>query len=227
MDFAISASERIFQSTRPVWGATMTDAEIAEIREFQSTRPVWGATAAQDRAVEDDYHFNPRAPCGARLLQTFYDLHKQPISIHAPRVGRDELDLDTVIGVEHFNPRAPCGARLCISTTQKQSEKFQSTRPVWGATTGKDGFDEHSPSFQSTRPVWGATRDRPLKRHTGGDFNPRAPCGARPRCLHFHTWNTAFQSTRPVWGATSTNLFCMETKEISIHAPRVGRDMMR
>ncbi|MGC9159753.1 MAG: structural cement protein Gp24 [Terracidiphilus sp.] len=33
-------------------------------------------------------------------------------------------------------------------------------------------------------------------------FNPRAPCGARPRRLPMMDQTYAFQSTRPVWGAT-------------------------
>ena len=56
------------------------------------------------------------------------------VSIHAPRVGRDESSLYTVTGIL----------------------VFQFTRPAWGAT--------HSPlssltlpSFQFTRPAWGAT----------------------------------------------------------------------
>ena len=78
--------------------------------------------------------FNPRAPCGARLpcpqcgqyIELFQStrpvrgatnprmgrLHDQPISIHAPRAGRDETGL-IFTGV--------------ISI-------FQSTRPVRGAT---------------------------------------------------------------------------------------------
>ena len=79
------------------------------------------------------------------------------ISIHAPRVGRDTSG--------------------CRRTWRPQ--KFQSTRPVWGATQFLihiGGFFEisiHAPrvgrdckpfspknaimQFQSTRPVWGAT----------------------------------------------------------------------
>ena len=57
-----------FQSTRPVWGATVLPQELV-VREnrFQSTRPVWGATKI------------------LYLLQSDVG-----ISIHAPRVGRDD-----------------------------------------------------------------------------------------------------------------------------------------
>ena len=85
---------------------------------------------------------------------------------------------------------------------------------------------------------------RPAYKH----FNPRPPCGGRPlstpdrwRCWHFNPRPPCggrlaqarliqelevFQSTPPVWGATRAGrtahrLFC-----ISIHAPRVGGDLL-
>ena len=74
---------------------------------FQSTRPVWGAT---DRNV--------------------VTLSCVPISIHAPRVGRD-----------------PFG----ISFTQKHMA-FQSTRPVWGATEPKHiGYFTYTISIHAPR----------------------------------------------------------------------------
>ena len=60
---------------------------------FQSTRPVWGATQTL-------------------LPENCHDA----ISIHAPRVGRDDLfDFLGLRGFKHFNPRAPCGARPHIT----------------------------------------------------------------------------------------------------------------
>ena len=56
----------IFQSTRPVWGATPEAGTYSNLIKFQSTRPVWGATAFAD----------------SQKVQYI-------ISIHAPRVGRD------------------------------------------------------------------------------------------------------------------------------------------
>ena len=56
------------------------------------------------------------------------------VSIHAPRVGRDE-DIPRYVWA-------------CLM--------FQSTRPVWGATD-YIWFELPDEMFQSTRPVWGAT----------------------------------------------------------------------
>ena len=101
-----------FQSTRPVWGATLSLLNVFKSLRFQSTRPVWGATQV-----------------------VFYFFTSPVISIHAPRVGRDE-----------FRGR-----------DDGMDPQFQSTRPVWGATTYDGPTDIMLNTFQSTRPVWGAT----------------------------------------------------------------------
>ena len=57
--------------------------------------------------------------------------------------------------------------------------------------------------FQSTRPIRGATRPRAARPTRGGNFNPRAPYGARP---------AGPSQDQPV------------LPSISIHAPHTGRD---
>ena len=100
------------------------------------------------------------------------------VSIHAPRAGRDQGAAHHAHGFRRFNPRAPCGARPWCVLYRSVQRWFQSTRPVWGATSPV--FSHVSLMlFQSTRPVWGAT-------------------------VHGSASSTVslFQSTRPVWGAT-------------------------
>ena len=57
------------------------------------------------------------------------------------------------------------------------------------------------------------------------NFNPRAPCGARPHWMTFVAAAALFQSTRPVWGATVSQGPFFAEDIVSIHAPRVGRDV--
>ena len=167
--------------------------------------------------------FNPRAPCGARQRHFLILAEVDGISIHAPRVGRDGIrDLQHAQPYD-FNPRAPCGARHRFHSAGAVELIFQSTRPVWGATqeitevqtsprisihaprVGRDApylsEDRCSGKFQSTRPVWGATLIR-----------------------RDETRASEFQSTRPVWGATPASTLPYGRLQISIHAPRVGRD---
>ena len=169
---------------------------------FQSTRPVWGATCTAPFAAHSFPHFNPRAPCGARLMVSEGGSQAINISIHAPRVGRDEE-----LGME----------------------------------------PEHILSFQSTRPVWGATSRRRASRTRIPDFNPRAPCGARRRGQRRHRRRAGISIHAPRVGRDSSQdkIVCalknfnprapcgarrsrlclaVQPREISIHAPRVGRD---
>ena len=195
-------SAQIFQSTRPVWGATPPHGIDAEmVVKFQSTRPVWGATPCDD--------MQSVAPA---------------ISIHAPRVGRDGLlcsiahialpfqSTRPVWGAtfrlraplqspRYFNPRAPCGARPRFCSRGRMVSSFQSTRPVWGATqdVGQDSLRRYI-SIHAPR----VGRDELASRER--------------KAL------TRFQSTRPVWGATDCRSRGRLSSRISIHAPRVGRD---
>ena len=172
---------RLFQSTRPIRGATSKGISIAfDFNRFQSTRPIRGATWGHriDISIIWDFNprapygarqsvlygiieisnFNPRAPYGARLILYRVLCLRHPISIHAPHTGRDltRLVLDT--NRQNFNPRAPYGARL----TQ---------------TGNSTGYPTN--------------------------FNPRAPYGARPRAKQKQKTREQFQSTRPIRGATA------------------------
>ena len=170
---------------------------------FQSTRPMRGATSR-------------------------FFLNSEPfeISIHAPRAGRDwTLCLPRWFRWD-FNPRAPCGARHNRSTNVNIKIGFQSTRPVRGATPQSYGlFRQNGISIHAPR----AGRDivRRTARHPKNDFNPRAPCGARPVFANIGEQAIKFQSTRPVRGATAASECVGMREQISIHAPRAGRDRCR
>ena len=100
-----------------------------------------------------------------------------------------------------FNPRAPCGARQRGWLDFKAGTKFQSTRPMRGATVienlqeAVDDVSIHAP-------------------HAGRDGYATL----------VYTVAQPFQSTRPMRGATGVlcervGAFC-----VSIHAPHAGRD---
>ena len=234
-----------FQSAHPVRGATITPSMFTLVSayfnprapcgarqtriefasdniKFQSTRPVWGATtSAGSQSVRGLISIHaPRVGRDAYKLRKWFDM---AISIHAPRVGRDRVASMERRGRNYFNPRAPCGARRIHNGRKRLWWRFQSTRPVWGATLTNPSTLS-SIIFQSTRPVWGATRRCSCEKLTRTYFNPRAPCGARPKVRTVRKGQEAFQSTRPVWGATTNAFALLVTFAISIHAPRVGRD---
>ena len=150
------SSTLLFQSTRPVWGATERRFVIGAQRHvsihaprvgrdfcpgrhlvhdgrFQSTRPVWGATGLVITTIQRLLFQSTRPVWGATKVGSSF-LIASHVSIHAPRVGRDRQ-------------RSSISRQLLV--------------------------------FQSTRPVWGATRDRHRPKLPAPRFNPRAPCGAR------------------------------------------------
>ena len=144
--------------------------------------------------------FNPRAQCGAR-----------------PKTREGEA------ATWDFNPRAPCGARHDYGGFIPLGCGFQSTRPMRGATRFML-FSVLQLIFQSTRPMRGATRREGTRLSNGDNFNPRAPCGARPEGELPYGAISRFQSTRPMRGATVRIMGDISQIKISIHAPHAGRD---
>ena len=230
---------------RPSRGATFTASGSFSAGIFQSTRPMRGATGWRPTKsdlvaisihaphAERDFcissiqaitpYFNPCAPCGARPLGAEVKRDDRGISIHAPHAGRD----------------VRCLWKLFAITV------FQSTRPMRGATNAGDvvpfflDISIHAPH---------AGRDAPQRRWRSARryFNPRAPCGARRTHVAALQQEIEFQSTRPVRGATHSRKTAAEMSKfqstrpvrgatqligktaaaytISIHAPRAGRD---
>ena len=102
--------------------------------------------------------------------------------------------------------------------------KFQSTRPARGATIGLVSTIAGCRNFNPRAPR-GARRDNITNIERGLDnFNPRAPRGARRVSGILIAVMLIFQSTRPARGATTAKDNEVFGYQISIHAPREGRD---
>ena len=176
----VPVSVTVFQSTRPLWGATAVPVDDACPQIFQSTRPLWGATALKER-VERAEKFQSTRPLWGATAGAAAEPVGLSISIHAPLVGRDN---QTRPGEDHladFNPRAPCGARHRLL--------------LIGMGDGKD-------------------------------FNPRAPCGARrPAILHHLPGRLYFNPRAPCGARHHPVREAAAEENISIHAPLVGRDL--
>ena len=125
-------------------------------------------------------------------------------------------------------------------------EPFQSTLPAWGETLTYTTLHV-AMAFQSTLPAWGETyynnysalvgrisihsprmgRDRADTLGAGHDphFNPLSPHGERPKLATFWGASRQFQSTLPAWGETISDGAYKHCEAISIHSPRMGRDV--
>ena len=74
MAFCHCWPEIVFQSTLPVWGATLWGGNPTSPGVFQSTLPVWGATSYYFTVGGIHYNFNPRSPWGERPHRLVYNL---------------------------------------------------------------------------------------------------------------------------------------------------------
>ena len=124
-------------------------------------------------------YFNPRAPCGARQAPCRWLPSAFRISIHAPLAGRDAGALADRAVHRDFNPRAPCGARRSARGPQCPPCCNFNPRAPCGARRWSLSSRSSADRFQSTRPLRGATSADALLTCARRYFNPRAPCGAR------------------------------------------------
>ena len=108
--YSLAILSPTFQSTLPVWGATLQDNTVVPVGEFQSTLPVWGATIyiLPIRTYMEISIHAPRVGSDDKTANLAYD---KIISIHAPRVGSDASGSQTKTDKSNFNPRSPCGER--------------------------------------------------------------------------------------------------------------------
>ena len=125
------------------------------------------------------------------------------ISIHAPRVGSDRCTCRCTwhCSISIHAPRVGSDLTSIVSSTG--TIDFYPRSPRGERPTAPELYQSSCP-FLSTLPAWGATRRR-------------QPVGR----------GSSFLSTLPAWGATSRQEGGVVVLEISIHAPRVGSDLIK
>ena len=172
-----------------------------------------------------------------------------PNLFQSTRPVRGATSVTCILAGHHIlfqSTRPVRGATKIAPGVKFNFNKFQSTRPVRGATSWKIHWNCCKP-FQSTRPVRGATpplldrpetwRDfnprapcgaRPCPRPPSGcrsNFNPRAPCGARPQTQTTWPDRANFNPRAPCGARQGVIVEARPGLYISIHAPRAGRDV--
>ena len=150
-------------------------------------------------------------------------LHDDRISIRAPRAGRDCCARMVAAAHSDFNPRAPCGVRHKNDGNWRGEQRFQSTHPVRGATWQERARSTSRHNFNPRTPC-GVRRWIRLLLPGTTNFNPRAPCGARPRRGNCPCCKQYFNPRAPCGARLQPRLCVFCVWDISIHAPRVGRD---
>ena len=124
-----------FQSTLPVWGATLGPVLRGDCDIISIHAPRVGSDQTTYRNIIEDELFQSTLPVWGATAQGFATRSDISISIHAPRVGSDTARSRKVWRTINFNPRSPCGERLYFPASAPWKRRvFQSTLPVWGAT---------------------------------------------------------------------------------------------
>ena len=168
-------------------------------------------------------YFNPRSPCGERLisspiLTTPYIFQStlpmrgatpsghrslaagHGISIHAPHAGSDRRAGGGIRQGVDFNPRSPCGERQSGYTTCPFC-KISIHAPHAGSDLDLVVCPQGAGNFNPRSPCGERRYLSPFCRQPTY-FNPRSPCGERPSRRTSCRASSKFQSTLPMRGAT-------------------------
>ena len=260
-------SECVFQSTHPVWDATRRVQAFELLNGFQSTHPVWDATGC----VHPKHFLGGisihASRMGCDIICGFYrylfeiSIHAsrmgcdnmavrlppwQAISIHASRMGCDGKAGRRYTVSMYFNPRIPYGMRLVCGVRYSMPVIFQSTHPVWDATTRNPSSNQsqnisiHASRMGCDRLCHESLPGLQISIHAsrmGCDtcalpltasckrFQSTHPVWDATRRAPSHAQYARFQSTHPVWDATIQADTTPVNRGISIHASRMGCDI--
>ena len=201
MSSALRATMVCFNPRAPHGARLVNIIKYPRADMFQSTRPARGATPIARSYCGLKAGFNPRAPHGARqsrktvsCLSLMFQstrpargatrcthsgvMYPSPVSIHAPRTGRDYWGGSYAYTDLEFQSTRPARGATIAERTRDITKMFQSTRPARGATASTSSTSR-KPLVSIHAPRTGRDQDVKAQVETGTGFNPRAPHGAR------------------------------------------------
>ena len=148
---------------------------------FQSTHSLRSATLIRGASRQPGACFNPRTPCGVRLVYSPPLTGTSKVSIHALLA---ECDTRPDCGC----PRSFVSIHALLAecdrfgdTGGQAASLFQSTHSLRSATPSVTQPSHKSGKFQSTHSLRSATFDAKPGGKSNVSFNPRTPCGVRLR----------------------------------------------
>ena len=214
--------KRVFQSTRPLRGATNDALYRLFIHLHFNPRAPCGARPLAMIICTPFSNFNPRAPCGARPRRDGRCPKAVPFQSTRPLRGATGIAGQALLAIA-ISIHAPLAGRDdCTAPRLYIIYIFQSTRPLRGATQAIRGCDQWT-QISIHAPLAGRDTQQQAKRHLSQNFNPRAPCGARHYLCGDRDGGRGFQSTRPLRGATAAEqLFVLENVRFQSTRPLRG-----
>ena len=142
-----------------------------------------------------------------------------------PVWGATPMQIPLPVRPIDFNPRSPCGERQ-LPALQRGTDGHFNPRSPCGERHFNDVYSVLLDDISIHAPRVGSNRFLREALLPGWNFNPRSPCGERPIWGLSGLPEMEFQSTLPVWGATHISFGYRQGGLISIHAPRVGSDLI-
>ena len=145
-----------------------------------------------------------------------------------------------------FQPTLPMRGATRIKSPSSHHDLVSTHAPHAGSDSHTDSCLPSRWRFQPTLPMRGATNEYAIRHpghrvsthapHAGSDslyngsvwhdcsFNPRSPCGERPKTGRLRLLLAEFQPTLPMRGATDWNSTVPKIIRVSTHAPHAGSD---
>ena len=168
----------IFQSTLPLRGATARSRYERVVNHISIHAPLAGSDNLYAFFAQINLDFNPRSPCGERLLtgeaKADADRFQSTLPLRGATVG-----LNQIAQLVRISIHAPlAGSDAVIFHDGQQDFRFQSTLPLRGATERGHEYGRHVLHFNPRSPCGERRGPRQLLAVTV-DFNPRSPCGER------------------------------------------------
>ena len=103
-----------FQSTLPVRGATFMRSTTILYPTISIHAPRAGSDLPARQPFSSCRYFNPRSPCGERLLRHMLLRLLRAFQSTLPVRGATPTHLQPMYQLCNFNPRSPCGERHCL-----------------------------------------------------------------------------------------------------------------
>ena len=141
--------------------------------------------------------FNPRTPCGVRHPAGPVVQHRRVISIHAPLAGCDPLGGALQGDQGAFQSTLPWRGATRNHGVISFQAAFQSTHPLRGATCLANSSNRNSSRISIHAPLAGCDVPACIYMQIMYYFNPRTPCGVRPRTLNTTTVCKNFNPRTP------------------------------
>ena len=167
------------------------------------------------------------APLAGRDSMLHLTSRERLISTHAPLAGRDQLPSEVRECDDVFQPTRPLRGATSTQLIADSIMQISTHAPLAGRDPCVARFHRHEQDFNPRAPCGARPVTTPRPQPSTRNFNPRAPCGARPTVWRNRKRLVQFQPTRPLRGATGRNHKTSQLKEISTHAPLAGRDPQR